>query len=87
MALNVCKNLITPEAVKGVLNTGKDFINQEGTNYLGNKASDYLKDKIGFCMLRKASQKQLEALARAHSIKIQEYPNLAKQNAKQHLNN
>jgi hypothetical protein len=36
MALNVGKNLITPEAIKGVLNTGKDYLIQEGTNYAGN---------------------------------------------------
>jgi hypothetical protein len=62
MALNVGKNIITPEAIKGVLNTGKDYLIQEGTNYAGNKASEFLKDKIGFGMLRNASPKQFKAL-------------------------
>jgi hypothetical protein len=69
MAVNVGKNLITPEAIKGVLNTGKDYLIQEGTNYAGNKASEFLKDKIGFGMLRNASPKQLKALEYARSMR------------------
>jgi hypothetical protein len=74
MALNVGKNLITPEAIKGVLNTGKDYLIQEGTNYAGNKASEFLKDKIGFGMLRNASLKQLKALEYARSMRKARVP-------------
>ena len=62
------------DMAKTALNIGKDYLIQEGTNYVGNKASEYLKNKIGFGMLRNASPKQLKSLEYARSMRKPRIP-------------
>ena len=57
------------DIAKMAFNTAKDFAIDKALDYGSSKGKEFLKDKIGFGMLRTASPKQLEALARARAMR------------------
>ena len=62
------------DIAKIALNSAKDFAIDKALDYGSSKGKEFLKDKIGFGMLRKASPKQLEALARARAMRKPRIP-------------
>ena len=54
---------------KYAFNQAKDMAIEKAIDYGSSKGKDFLKTNIGFGLLRKASPKQLEALARARAAR------------------
>jgi hypothetical protein len=65
---------------KYALNFAKDKAIETAIDYGSSKGKDFLKNTIGFGMLRNASPKQLEALARARAMRKPRIPKKPKKN-------